>query len=411
MLEDTRQEQEEVIVHDDHLDVRVNVYDPVVIDGIGPSEDPVAEVHRYLGVAARVVGTAAQTVEEVTVRARFEDMLGRFDTIMAQAKAEVGQFTDCEDGPLALFVAEERRRLEERMAQVFDPTSTTSAIGLFDTAFKEAAARYDRALRSTLNPDDPDTPLGRWQHELSRALREGLDGLRRDLQAVSEAVAVDKVRSETEARGTAKGVQLEDAVHLVVAELACLQGDAAEPVGHETGAAGSKVGDIVVTVNPEDTGGREVRYALEVKNRGGMSLRRILGELDRVLVNRDAGAAVAVFADPSQAPVPVPFAPYGNRALVVLDDGEPSTPALRLATLWARWLVLRDAAFEVETLDVAAIEALLDRAHRALGRVSTIRRCHSRARKGLEEAQAEVATMVGEAEEAIDQLQRELRQA
>jgi hypothetical protein len=43
--------------------------------------------------------------------------------------------------------------------------------------------------------------------------------------------------------------------------------DVPEHVGNEIGDDGTKVGDIVVTINPDETPGRTVRYVVEAKER------------------------------------------------------------------------------------------------------------------------------------------------
>ena len=67
----------------------------------------------------------------------------------------------------------------------------------------------------------------------------------------------------------------------------------------------------------------------------------ILEELDDARSNRDALAAVAVFSRPEHAPSGTAFMYNGNRAIVVLDKDDLADAALRLALMWARWVVRR----------------------------------------------------------------------
>src|SRR2546430_6993562 len=97
-------------------------------------------------------------------------------------------------------------------------------------------------------------------------------------------------------------------------------GDIAERVGGTPGARGKK-GDFKVTINPDDVAGKDIGYAIEAKNQQ-LNLRDTLRELDKAIANRNAPAAIAVFAKPEQCPGEEPFQYYGNRALVVYEPGE-----------------------------------------------------------------------------------------
>jgi hypothetical protein len=51
--------------------------------------------------------------------------------------------------------------------------------------------------------------------------------------------------------------------------------------------------------------------------------------------------AIAVFARSEQSPTKVPFQPFDNKVVVVLDKEAPDKLALRLACCWARWIARR----------------------------------------------------------------------
>ena len=121
------------------------------------------------------------------------------------------------------------------------------------------------------------------------------------------------------------------------------------------GVAGTQKGDEIVTLNPDDANGYEARFALEAKSRK-LTMRNTLKELDDALENRDALAAIAVFTTQEQAPTSVPFHYAGNKAIVVLDKEGVDDAALRLAYMWARWVVRRElCGAPADELDIARV--------------------------------------------------------
>jgi hypothetical protein len=138
-----------------------------------------------------------------------------------------------------------------------------------------------------------------------------------------------------------------------------------------------------------------------------------MAELDEAIANRDAYAAIAVFRSQDQAPTKVPFTYNDDKAIAVLDPDEDDDSALRLAYMWARWTVRKQLAAadeeEGDTLDVERVRCLLDDASRALERHATIKRAHTAARKGIEQASEQVEALVHESRQAIDDLEAELQ--
>ena len=115
--------------------------------------------------------------------------------------------------------------------------------------------------------------------------------------------------------------------------------------GTSTAQPGHERGDEVVTLNEADTGGRRTAIVFEAKHRK-LGMRKIMDELDEALENREAAAAVAVFAEPAQSPTAVPFTYFANKAIVVFDPDAPAAQTLELVYMWARWEARRALALE-----------------------------------------------------------------
>ena len=324
-----------------------------------------------------------------------------------QLSALTDGLIDEENGAVGRLLAETRDDLGRRLDALFDPASKESALSLFEEAFSLAATRQQQQLRSTLNPDDDDSPLGRWRTQMSREIRDSAAAITKQLTDMATTLAVRQAQAEERQRGTAKGVEYEVLVGDVLGDVACLHGDVVEAVGTTVGSEGSKTGDLVITINPEDTGGLAARVAVEVKNRQ-LPLRRTLEELDRAMANRDAGAGTRSLRMPAK-PRSRPFAVFDDRIIVVLDEEDPNVQALEVGLLASRWIARRKLTVELETVDTETIEGLLADTTVALERSTSIRRCHTTARKQIDQARVELDALVSEVDDALQCLRRALR--
>jgi hypothetical protein len=95
----------------------------------------------------------------------------------------------------------------------------------------------------------------------------------------------------------------------------------------------------------------------------------------------------------------------------VLDPDDLDDSALRLGYMWARWTVRKQLASsdEQEGIDIERVRCLLEDASRALERHATIKRAHTVARKGIDQAGEQVQALVLETRTAIDDLAIELQ--
>ncbi len=232
--------------------------------------------------------------------------------------------------------------------------------------------------------------------------------IRDEVQALSEKIAVTAATADVFELTTQKGFVYEDAVHVAVARIASAHGDQAEKVGTELGVAGTQKGDEVVTLSREDTFGSEGCFVIEAKHQK-LNARKTNEELEAALENRDALAAIAVFSSADQAPAPVPFTYTDNKAIAVFDPTDGDDSALRLAYMWARWVVRRElTGTDADGLDVERIASLLGDAARGLERVSQIKGFHTKARKNIDQAEQHALALADEVGDALAQIEAEL---
>ena len=385
--------------------------DPDVVAFVREAEDAETAVHRCLEMGARALRLAGATLDTQLVEHRFGEMtgdLGRsIDAFAKRVDDSAERLLDEESGDLAQALKGWLEEVTSTLDATFDENSRKSAIAKLETVLAKARKEQVDAMRALLDPENADSPLAGWRREIvktverqGKAVEEAIDGLREQL-AIEDAVSAEA------ARGTQKGRDFETEVVDCVTEIVRHLEDVPEHTGDVVGSTGGKVGDVVVTVNPAGTPGRTVRYAIEAKDKR-MTLKAALAELDEAMANRDAEAALMVFASQAICPVSDSFQWFDHKAVVVLDRATLDPHALRLACLWARWTACRERAEETDAIDVARIAGLIDQARRTLRTATTIRGSHTKAKKAIDDAGRQLGEMTSEIEEALELLESEL---
>lgn len=383
--------------------------DTEVVEFVRDSDEPVEAVRRCLQIGARSIRAASATIDIETVSTRFDALTNDFASSLERAVAQVAAATssllDVENGALSKTLVQHHEKLAELLDENFDPQSKISVLGKIEEIVAEALSRQSDGIKRVISLDSSDGPLHVLKSEILAGFTAPVAGLSAQVRELSEKLAVTAAVATVIEITTAKGFAFEDVVHDRVATIAAQHGDVAEMVGTEVGVSGSKKGDEVVTVNCDDTFGAERRFVFEAKTRR-MGPRETYAELDAALANRAAIAAIAVFDDQAKAPAAVPFQYSDNKAIVVLDD---DSSALRLAYMWARWVVRRESQGEAtDSLDYGRIADLVECGRRAIERRTTIKRTHTQARKAIEQAASQVEALIGEIESTLTNLEIEL---
>jgi hypothetical protein len=385
--------------------------DPTTVSVVESAPDQTEAVHRCLRLGAQAVGVLGSSLDVELVDQRFEDLAGRFDDGVKHAVDSIaGSMTsllDDSEGALPAVLEAHRESLDDLLGTTFDPESKKSVLGAIDEML--AAARRDQAesIRSLVSIEGEDSPLQKLKRAIVHDVGELVQAVQTSFGELSDKIATQKGYEEAFDKSAAKGFDFEEVVHGKIGPIATIHGDLAERVGGEPGATGRKVGDEVVKVNREDTNGREACFVIEAKKRK-MPMKDILSELDEALENRQALAAIAVFSSQDIAPTKVPFQYWENKAIVALDEGEGTDAALRLAYIWARWVVRRQLSdVQADDLDIERVSNALDGARLALERLSTVKRAHTNAVKMIEQAGDQVVMLVDGVNEAIEVVREE----
>lgn len=388
--------------------------DPDLIKMVAGAGDPEAVVQRALSTGARALAVAQVSVDTAVVENSFAALEAQLRALLDDASARVaGSATDVLDHPergMAATLGSWKMQVASLLEQTFDPRYSDSAFGKFDTVLRDASERQLSATRRLLNPDADDSPLSRLMTGVRDQVATVLDAVGR----LAEQVAADKAATVATARAlersAVKGIAFEEQVVAAVTAIAAERGDVAEAVGRLDGVTGGRVGDIAVHVDPASIGGRSGSYVVECKDRR-LSLKATLDELRRAAENREAPAAMAVFSGVDHCPVATPFAVFNDRAVVIYDKEDPDPAALRLGCAWARWIVQREARHGHHGVDLDRVGQLIDEAHRALDRVSTVKRAHTAAIKKIGEASGHVAELNAAVSDVLERIEQALSPA
>lgn len=388
--------------------------DPDLLTLVVGAGDPEAVVQRALSTGARALAVAQVSVDTAVVESSFAVLENQLRALLDDTTARVtGTTADVLDHPehgISATLGAWKADIVSLLEQTFDPRYSDSAFGKLDTVLRDASERQLSATRRLLNPEADDSPLSRLLTGVRDQVATVLDAVGR----LAEQLAADKASSTATAialeRSAVKGMAFEDQVVVAITAVSAERGDVAEAVGWLDGAAGGRVGDIVVQVDPASLGGQSGGYVVECKDRR-LTLKATLDELRRAADNRNALAAIAVFSCVDNCPVPSPFAVFNDRAVVVYDKNEPDPAALRLACAWARWIVQREARPDHDGVDLETAGRLIDEARRSLDRVNTIRRAHSAAAKKISEASGQVAELNAEVSSVLDRIEQALSTA
>ena len=207
-------------------------------------------------------------------------------------------------------------------------------------------------------------------HQFREEIAAGFKGVEERLVAIEAAA---NARGAERARSSAKGVDFEDLLEAMLADLARGAGDLLDRTGNDAGAVmKSKKGDFVLTVDARVARGCDVRVVIEAKDRP-MSMRAMRDELREARENRGAAVALVVFT-PAHAPSGVaPFHLVGDDVYCVIDPDDPDAATLEAAVRLARLLALASLVEHEVEVDAAAIGSALTAIREQLEVVRTLK--------------------------------------
>jgi ribosomal 50S subunit-associated protein YjgA (DUF615 family) len=340
---------------------RLVLRDPTLAAVLAQREpiDRPAVVERALKVGLLAIQDVAVSMDVDMVRDEFDKLVQASEQSQQRATEALDQvlranFADG-DGRLPRTLEKflgDRGQLRGFVAELFDETKRDSAIGRMRTLLGEFFDGDASRLAVLLDPTRQHSPMHQFRDEISA----GFERLNERLSAIEAAAAA---RGMERARSAAKGGDFEAVLAALLAEAARGAGDIVDRTGDEIGEMlRSKKGDFVVTINPERTGGAELRVVVEAKDRA-MSVRSIREELREAKQNRAASVGLVVF---STEHAPAGIAPFDIRAgdvYCVIDPAMPDASILDASLRLAKLLAVASLREIEADVDAEAIRASL----------------------------------------------------
>lgn len=314
-----------------------------------------------------------------------DSLTNHIQTLVGEALTEqrekvLAQFSlDDEASALSRLVGritDQQGRLRKEFAEDLEAVVRQFSLDDDESALSRLVKQVEQAsegMSEQFSLDHERSALSRLKRELSGSI-DALTRQQREFhERVIETLATMAGRKQAEERGVAHGHDFEEALAEVVRREAEGANDLFERVGTKTGRIRhNKKGDLLVTLGPEHSAaGRHV--VLEAKEEESFSDARARAELEEARKNR--GADIGIFVLSAKvAGERAAFRRFGDDLVIVWDPEQPSTDVFIHAALSvARALIVkRNAADELEEIDVASMEKALVNIEKKLGKLDQV---------------------------------------
>ena len=269
-----------------------------------------------------------------------------------------------------------RQDIEDLLAAHTDPKNSKSlAKAIVDIASTQFIREF--------NPDNAGSPINQ--------LFSRLDSISRVLERQTGA-------KESTDKSSRKGGNFNSVMSPIVQSIAANHLDYSEFVDSIETESGGKVGDEIVTINPEYSKQDNLRFVFEFKTAERVTQSGALRELSEAMNNRDAMAGIFVVNRTAKTEKWPEYSFYsGNRMIIVVDKDNPDFNLIRFAYMHTRWILTRELSQETKLIDENRMKYLIDKAQDDLGFISQIRKSLT----GIHSSH-------GEAVSRVDELERRL---
>jgi hypothetical protein len=388
----------DVRVEGDHIAVTgLSLYDAELAGYVGdhPEVDRPAVVERGLKVGLIALRNAGVTLNVDFVAREFERLMHRtdesHDRAAAALDAALRETFATKDGKLPRTLDQflgENGTLRRLVDDLFDEERRDSAIGRMRTLLAGYFDGDGAILSRMLDPRLAGSPLHGFRDEMREMLKDVSDRLIR-LEAARDA------RADEREKGTAKGLDFEDAVEARLDTLLSGTGDVVESTGAAVGnSVRGRKGDFLVTLDPSWTRGLPVRVAVEAKS-GRVGLAKLCRDLDETRRNRDAAVAVAVYRAGNAPSGCSPFTLHGEHIICELDPDDPDATGFAAAVRVARVLALVAVRDRSAVVDAAAVRRDLDGIRSQLNAIA-----------GMKSKLTSISTATGDVRNGLDTLRQ-----
>jgi len=233
-------------------------------------------------------------------------------------------------------------------------------------------AKVVKSIIEELKPSNDSSPF----HDIAQ-------GLTLLLTEVSKQAGAKPAIDNSSAKGTNFNILMDG----ILQNISAVNGDSALYTNDMPSETGSKEGDEVITISPDQTGGVEVNVVWEFKAEKGISQASALKEISSAMINRHAVAGVFVVAREQKNSHWASHSFHsGNRLILVLDKDEPDLLLIQFGYIWSRWVAFRSLESNRKGIDLDHINHLIAEANSHLKDFAQIKSAHTGIQKSLEDA-------------------------
>lgn len=397
-------EQPQVEIIDGRLHIHSLVLDGTIIElaeEMGVTTQP-EELGRLL---RHVCETGSIVVSHGQRRAAVDALAGEIDRLMETTAEETGKLPAVVQAQLGEHLTKLATLLDSR----FDATRTSSVQHQIKELVKGSTSEQVRSLLNELFGERG--PLASSNKEISEQLKlvvgANTDVLAKVTSLIEKLEQKRKLEEQHE-RSTQKGAPFEDQVEVELTAVHGRLGDDVRCVKHETGLIpGSEAGDFLVTINTDQTGGREARFVVEAKT-GKLSGPKSHEALKEAMENRGAQAGILVFDGVEDAPLRGRhYMAYPDGKIVTILDSEHDVLGFEVACIQARLFALATVAADGE-VDAKWLVAQCDKLTTVVEEAGKIKRGSAAARRGLDTVDDAYVGLRQEALEILDAIKAKL---
>lgn len=185
--------------------------------------------------------------------------------------------------------------------------------------------------------------------------------------------------------GTKHGRDFNKTMDAIVQDLARQTGDAPLYTNDIESESGSKVGDEVITIDTNFTGGATINTVWEFKAVKRQSMPDVLEEISEAMTNRHAQAGVFVLARTEHNATWARFTAHpGRRAVIIVDEDNVDELLVHYAHIWARVEAVRSLGNIHSTIDFDRLLVAIEEAETALEGFSQVTKAHTEIQSSLD---------------------------
>ena len=287
--------------------------------------------------------------------------------------------------------------------------------GILQRTLQEHFGEQGSTIYRILNPKDETTPLGNFRKQLLSELDIDREGtafykLSKTMDEGFEKILISmgalKATEEEREKSTAKGRDFQTYVYETIDSMARDFEDTVSFVANEEGLLG-KVGDVLVSLNPRDTGNTERKIVVEAKNASiTMSGKNsILKELEKAKENRGAQYAIAAIHE-SEIPTACGcFRRYHSENILCSVPEDDYPLALEVAYKVARAELVLSTIRETATMDISQLKGKVIEILGHLETIKAIKRALSGAKGKIDDAKNDLENMEDSIREILSEIQ------